>query len=83
MNKIECGKEKIDFVFKTQSGLLRLQSRSFDGVSLISYIEELSDFRLNCGTVNKENFASIIYGGAIEKADTLISIEFVPKGFKL
>lgn len=83
LNKIECGKEKIDFVFKTQNGLLRLQSRSFDGVNLISYIEELSDFRLNCGTVNKENFASIIYGGVIGKADTLISIEFVPKGFKL
>lgn len=82
LSKIECGREKIDFVFKTQNGLLRLQSKSFDGVNLISFIEELSDFRLNCGNINKENFASIIYGGIEVKTDTLISIEFVPKGFK-
>jgi tetratricopeptide (TPR) repeat protein len=82
LTKIECGKEKVDFIFKTPTGSLRLQSKSFDEVSMISFIEGLSDFRLNCGNVGRENYASIIYGGEV-KLDNLVSIEFVPKGFKL
>ncbi|MEK7723005.1 MAG: hypothetical protein AAB336_01530 [Acidobacteriota bacterium] len=82
LTKIECGKERIYFVFSTQTGLLRLQSKNFDGISLISFIEGMSDFRLNCGNISRENYASIIFGGE-QKLDSLISIEFVPKGFKL
>lgn len=85
LTKIECGKEKVDFVFKTQTGLLRLQAKSFDGVSLVSFIEEMSDFRLGCGNVIKENNASIIFRKEKEtnKVGELLSIEFVPKSFKL
>lgn len=82
LTKIDCGKEKIDFVFNTPNGLLKLQSKSFDEVSLLSFIEELSDFRLGCGNISKENYASIIYGSEL-KGNNLISIEFVPSGFKL
>jgi tetratricopeptide (TPR) repeat protein len=82
LTKIDCSKEKIDFVFKTPTGLLKLQTKSFDEVSLLSFIEELSDFRLGCGNVSKENYASIIYGSEV-KGNNLISIEFVPQGFKL
>ena len=82
LTRIECGKERIDFVFKTSTGSLRLQAKNFDEVSLLSFIEGMTDFRLNCGNVNKENYASVIYGGE-KKADNLVSIEFVPKGFKL
>lgn len=82
LTKIECGKERVDFMFKTPTGLLRLQAKNFDGVSLISFIEGMSDFRLNCGNVSKENLASVIFGGE-KKTDNLVSIEFVPKGFKL
>ena len=82
LTRIECGKERIDFTFKTPTGLLRLQAKNFDAISLISFIEGMSDFRLNCGNVSKENLASVIFGGE-KKMDNLVSIEFVPKGFKL
>ena len=82
LTKIECGKEKIDFIFKTPTGFLKLQSKNFDGISLISFIEEMSDFRLGCGNISKENNASVIFGNDL-KMDKIVSIEFVPKEFKL
>jgi tetratricopeptide (TPR) repeat protein len=76
--KIECGNNRVDFLFKTQTGLLKFHSNSLDGVRLLSLVEEMSDYRLNCGGLIRENNASIIFKNAGE----IISIEFIPKGFK-
>jgi tetratricopeptide (TPR) repeat protein len=83
--RIECGKDRIEFIFKSASGPLKLQARSFDGISLLSFIEEMSDFRLGCGNLIRDNNASIIFKNEKEsgQAAELLSIEFVPKSFQL
>ncbi len=85
LTKIECGKDKIDVFVKTDEGIIKLQAKSFDSVSLISFIEEMSYFKLNCGRISHENNASVIFenGSDSKSAGNIISVEFVPKGFKL
>ncbi len=85
LTKIFCGKNKVDFFVVTQNGLFKLRSNSFDGIILLSLVEEMSDYRLGCGTLVRENNASIIFKSDKDSAKTgeIISIEFVPKGFKL
>ncbi|MBX7171249.1 MAG: hypothetical protein K1X72_09840 [Pyrinomonadaceae bacterium] len=83
LKRIECAKNQVDFVVLTQTGLIKLQANSLDGISLLSLVPEMSDYRLGCGTLVKENFASIIYKKNPTKTDEIVSIEFVPKSFKL
>lgn len=83
LKRIDCGKNKVDFLVTTPTGQIKMQSNSFDGISLLSLVEEMSDYRLGCGAMLRENNASIIYKKNSTKTDELISIEFVPKGFRL
>lgn len=85
LKRVECAKDRIDFIISTQTGLIRLQSNSFDGITLLSLVTEMSDYRLGCGTLIQENNASIIFKSDKDSVKTgeIISIEFVPKGFKL
>ncbi len=83
LKRIECAKNQVDFVVLTQTGLIKLQANSLDGISLLSLVPEMSEYRLGCGTLVKENFASIIYKKNPTKTDEIVSIEFVPKSFKL
>jgi tetratricopeptide (TPR) repeat protein len=76
--KIECGKNKVNFVVKTATGLQRFYSNSLDGIILLSLVEEMSDYRLNCGVTVRENNAALI----VKNGGEIVSIEFVPKGFK-
>ncbi len=78
LSKIECSKNRIDFLIKTQMGWQRFHAGSLDTVRLLSLVEEMSDYRLNCGSLVRENNASII----LNRAGEIVSIEFVPKGFK-
>ena len=85
LTKIECVKDRIEFVFRAENGVLRFVSKSFDGISLISYIEEMASFRLGCGNVAKANRASVIFEPALNGSSQskLKSIELVPAGFRL
>lgn len=83
LRKIECSKNMIDFIIATPTGNLKLQTASIDGINLLSLVAEMSDYRLGCGTIVKENNASIIFKDDSTKMGEIISIEFVPKGFKL
>lgn len=78
LTKIECGKNKVNFLVKTPTGFQRFHSNSLDGIILLSLVEEMSDYRLNCGNPVRENNAAII----VKDAGELVSIEFVPRGFK-
>ncbi len=82
LRKIECEKNKVDFIIATPTGLLKLQTNSIDGINLLSLVAEMSDYRLGCGTIVRENNASIIFKADSLKMGEIISIEFVPKGFK-
>ncbi|HRH45289.1 MAG TPA: hypothetical protein PKY82_26860 [Pyrinomonadaceae bacterium] len=84
LKRIECAKNRIDFVISTQTGLIKFQSNSFDGINFLSLVPEMSDYRLGCGTLVKENNASIIFKSNNDSLKTgeIISIEFVPKSFK-
>jgi tetratricopeptide (TPR) repeat protein len=83
--RVECGKERIEFIFKSASGPLKLQAKSFDGISLWSFIEDMSEYSLGCGNLTRDNNASVIYKREKETgtAAELLSIEFVPKSFQL
>jgi hypothetical protein len=65
-------------VVKTATGLQRFYSNSLDGIILLSLVEEMSDYRLNCGVTVRENNAAMI----VKNGGEIISIEFVPTGFK-
>ena len=79
----QCGKSNVDFIITTPTGNLKLQTNSIDGINLLSLVAEMADYQLGCGTIVKENNASIIFKGDSMKMGEIISIEFVPKGFKL
>ena len=85
--KIECEAKRVNFVIKTETNLIKLQAGSLEGINLISYNQNMFGAEISCGAIKKENNAVIIYRETTEfKANILgeiISIEFVPKEFKL
>lgn len=84
---IECESKRVNFVLKTDGETVKLQANSLEGISLITYNQNMYGTEIGCGVIKKDNNAVIIYmAGEAGKTNILgqiVSIEFVPKEFKL
>jgi tetratricopeptide (TPR) repeat protein len=84
--RIECEAKGIVFVVKTDTGLLRLRTATFDDIELTSYDTNVKG-DIACGPRKPENTIIVCYLANEDKklkADGVLkSIEFVPADFKL
>ncbi len=87
LTKIECKTEEIAYSFKTENKVLNLRSENFDNLILISYSGDIAANRIGCDSAAKEIFAVVSYkpfaDSKTNSAGEIISIEFVPKNFRL
>ncbi len=86
LTRLECSAQGIVFVIKGESGVLRFSSKDFEGIRITTYASDVRG-ELTCGTRKGENFVVATFKPAKdgrEKTDgKLVSIEFVPKDFRL
>lgn len=84
--KIDCDAKGMGFVVRTDTGELRLSTKSFDDIELTTYSPEVKG-EISCGVRKPENLVIVCYRPNTDKrvkADGILtSIEFVPADFKL
>lgn len=84
---IECDtKSALVFVVRTENGLLKLRTASFDDIEITTYDPKVKG-EITCGARSPENNVIVAYVANTDKkvkADGILkSIEFVPADFKL
>lgn len=83
---IECDEKGIWYFVKVGKEIIRLGSKNFDNLTLVSFAGEMSGMQIGCETIKNETFAVVTYtprkNAATKTAGEIISIEFVPKNFK-
>lgn len=86
LSKVECQANEIDYSVKVENQVLNLSSENFDSVKLVTFVPEMANGQVGCGTVKKELFAVIGYRPSenpnAKSAGEILSIEFVPKNFR-
>ena len=86
LTKLECSTKGIVFEIKQETGVLRLTSKDFDGINIVSFTSDVGG-EITCGPRKGQDFVVVTYKSlkdAKAKTDgTMVSIEFVPKDFKL
>jgi hypothetical protein len=84
--KIECEVKNITFILQIPSGLLRLRTRSFAEVAIVTYAPDVEG-DISCGPRKPVNTVVICYVPSADKRlksdGVLKSVEFVPADFKL
>jgi tetratricopeptide (TPR) repeat protein len=84
--KIECEVKNITFILQIPSGLLRLRTRSFAEVAIVTYAPDVAG-DISCGPRKPVNTVVICYVPSADKRlksdGVLKSVEFVPADFKL
>ena len=82
--EIACDAKGLVFVVRTDAGVLRLRTSSFDDIELTTYDPSVKG-EITCGARKPENTVVVCYvPNADKKADGVLkSIEFVPATFKL
>ena len=87
LEKIECTNKGSFFHFRTDSGMVRLQSASPSSLAITLYAQDLAGMQFGCSLKPVEFPAVFVY---LDKPDAkgksageLISIGFVPKSFTL
>lgn len=86
LSKVECGENGVDYFVKVGKDVLRLNSKDFENLNLVSFAKEMSNVQLSCETVKNDIFAVITYRPdekILSKTNgEMLSIEFVPQNFK-
>ncbi len=86
LTKIECGERDVEYFFKVDKKIIKLTSKDFDKLILVSFAKEMSNVQLGCETIKNEIFSVITYqpskNTATKTAGEILSIEFVPQNFK-
>lgn len=84
--RLECDAKGIVFVVKTDTGLLRLRSASFEDIEITTYDADVQG-EIACGERKPANVVVVVYvpnaDNKIKIDGVLKSIEFVPSDFKL
>jgi tetratricopeptide (TPR) repeat protein len=87
ITKIECQKQTIEFTVKIDDRIQTFYTTDFASLFLMSYSSDSAETQIGCGTIKKEVFAVLTFRPADNSnpnsAGDIISIEFVPKSFKL
>ena len=84
LTKIECGEYGIEYFVKVNKNILKLRSKDFENLTLVSFAREMNNANVGCETIKNEIFAVITYQpNKNQTADgEILSIEFVPQNFK-
>lgn len=86
LTRLDCSAKGIVFEIKGEKGVLRLSSKDFDGINITTFSSDVGG-ELTCGARKGEEFVVVTYRPAKDvrqKTDgAMVSIEFVPKDFKL
>ena len=85
LTKIECGEKGIEYSVKIDQKILKLRSKDFENITLVSFAREMSNAQIGCETIKNETFAVITYHPnktSSASAGEILSIEFVPKNFR-
>jgi tetratricopeptide (TPR) repeat protein len=86
LTRLDCTPKGIVYAIKEDKGSLRLSSKDFDGINIMTFTNDVGG-ELTCGARKGEDFVVVTYKplkDARAKTDgMLVSIEFVPKDFKL
>ncbi len=86
LTRLDCSAKGIVFEIKGEKGVLRFSAQDFDGINITTFASEVRG-ELTCGARKGEDFVVVTYKPAKEAREktegTLVSIEFVPKDFKL
>lgn len=86
LTNIDCGEKGVEFFVKVDKKILKLGSRNFDNLLLVSFAKEMSGVQFGCETIKNEAFAVVTYqpnkNAASRTAGEILSIEFVPQNFK-
>jgi Protein of unknown function (DUF1570) len=84
---ITCVKGAVNYVVKTDNGLLNLASKDFNGLQMINFSTDNENTQIGCGTDLKNLLTVLTYqenkNAKIKSNGTLLAIYFVPKKFKL
>lgn len=87
ISRIDCVSGQIYFTVKAEGGIFKLQTASFQGLNLMAYNVPMEGVSIGCGG-NMSKQTSVVTYKAIKDpkgkiAGEIISIEFVPAGFRL
>lgn len=86
LTKIVCDENGVGYFVKVDNKIIKLNSKNFDNITLVSFAGEMSGVQIGCETIKKDTFAVITYfpgkNAAGRTAGEIISIEFVPKNFR-
>lgn len=84
--RIDCEARGIIFTLRSGSGLIRLKSASFNGVTIKTFAPDVSG-EITCGVRKPEHVVVVCYipgsGGRAQTSGTIRSLEFVPNDFNL
>lgn len=83
--RVECQANRVEYFVETEEERLKLISENFDALHLMSYSPDAVGGQVGCGTPSKAWFAVIGYRPSAKgkSANEIVSIEFVPKNFRL
>lgn len=85
--KIECGGKSIFFIIKTESQTLKLKTDSPQSLKIMSFTSEAGLMQLGCGAKLPPVPAVVTFRPSGDGKDKvqgeIVSLEFVPPGFKL
>ena len=87
IEKITCIKGVVNYVVKTDAGLLNLTSKDFNALKMINFSTDNENAQIGCDT-NLKSFSTVLTyqenkNAKIKLNGTLSAIYFVPKKFKL
>jgi tetratricopeptide (TPR) repeat protein len=85
LTKIECGEKGIEYFVRVDKKILKLRSKDFENITLVSFAKEMSNAQIGCETIKNETLAVITYypnNNPAGVAGEILSIEFVPQNFK-
>jgi FimV-like protein len=83
--RIDCDAKGLIFTVKVGDALLKFTAKSFEHIDITSFSVEAGN-EITCGPRKQENNVVVVYGPADARAKTngvAVSMEFVPKDFKL
>ncbi|MBC7910637.1 MAG: tetratricopeptide repeat protein [Pyrinomonadaceae bacterium] len=83
LQKIECGSKNVVFFVQVAGRLLKLSAVDFQGVQYTSYVQQKTGL-IGCGQRTPVDEVVVIYRPVKGKFDgEIVSVDFVPKDFKL
>jgi predicted Zn-dependent protease len=83
--KVECRADGVEYFVKVGEKILKLASKNFENLILVSFAREMNNVQLGCESIKNETFAVVTYQpskNALRTEGEVLSIEFVPQNFK-